>query len=573
MILAVAATALGLLLTLLEPARAQPARPTAEMTAPAPDRAPGRRILLLYGEPRLTPAIVAQDAILRSTLTDRSSVPVTFYTEYLDLNLFDGTVPLPELRELLRRKYQTRHIDLIVTGGSRVLRIALHNRADLFSNAPVVFLAVDPTAAADLRLGPDVTGTWLHMGWADTVAAARRLQPEIRRIVVAGGVSPTDRVWMEGARKQLAPPGNPIEVVYLTDLSLDEIVTNVRGLSRWTVVVLGVFFRDATGRDFSTPEAVTRIAAAASVPVYALTEASVGTGIVGGHVSSFEAHGRVGAELVLQMLAGERPPPTNLGTSVPIFDARQIERWGLDLRRLPAGAVVRFREPSLWERHRVIVLSALGALLLQGGLIGGLLVQRAQRRRAQQSLAERLRFETLLSNLAARFAASVPAETEAAIQRGLQLVGEGLGVDWATLRTLDERSDEARLAQSWTRDGVPARPAVIRAIQGPWLAARLRQGDVVHLARLPICPMGSRRPSDARDLGTGSMTVIPLGGGGGTVPGCLVIGTAREGRSGPTSPDGSLGLWPRVFAHALERQRAVVAAQESNAQIRDLAGG
>ena len=61
-------------------------------------------------------------------------------------------MPLPELRELLRRKYESRHIDLIVTGGSRVLRIALHNRADLFSNAPIVFVGVDPTAAADLRI-------------------------------------------------------------------------------------------------------------------------------------------------------------------------------------------------------------------------------------------------------------------------------------------------------------------------------------------------------------------------------------------------------------------------------------
>ena len=151
-ILAVVATALGMLLTLPEPVSAQPARPTAEVPSLPADQAPGHRILLLYGEPRLTPAIVAQDAILRSVLTDRSSVPMTFYTEYLDLNLFDGTVPLPELRELLRRKYETRHIDLIVTGGSRVLRIALHNRAELFSNAPIVFLGVDPTAAADLRL-------------------------------------------------------------------------------------------------------------------------------------------------------------------------------------------------------------------------------------------------------------------------------------------------------------------------------------------------------------------------------------------------------------------------------------
>ena len=111
-----AMTALGMLLTHPEPASAQPARPTTEATSPAPGPAPGHRILLLYGEPRLIPAIVTLDTILRSMLTDRSPVPVTFYTEYLDLNLFQGTVPLPELRELLRRKYQTRHIDLIVSG-------------------------------------------------------------------------------------------------------------------------------------------------------------------------------------------------------------------------------------------------------------------------------------------------------------------------------------------------------------------------------------------------------------------------------------------------------------------------
>ena len=450
-----------------------------------------------------------------------------------------------------------------------MLRIALHNRADLFSNAPVVFLGLDPTAGADLRLEADVTGTWLHMGWADTLAAARRLQPEIRRVVVVGGVSPTDRVWMEGARKQLAVPGDPIEVAYLTDLSLDEIVSHVRGLPTGTVVVVGVFLRDATGRDFFTPEAVTRIAAAASVPVYALTEGSIGTGIVGGHVSSFEAHGRVGAELALQMLAGKRPAPTNMGTSVPMFDARQIERWRLNLRGLPAESVVRFRAPSLWEQHRVIVLGGLAALLLQGGLIGGLLVHRAQRRRAQQSLAERLRFETLLSDLAARFAASAPTETEETIRRGLQLIGEGLGVDWTTLRTLDERSDEARLAQSWTRDGVPARPAVIRAIQGPWLAARLRQGDVVHLARLTDLPDEAVVDRQTlRNLGTGSITVVPLGGGGGAVLGCLVIGTAREGRGVVRPAEGAppapgRDLRPRPGATACRRSLRGTATRRS----------
>ena len=61
-------------------------------------------------------------------------------------------------------------------------------------------------------------------------------------------------------------------------------MAKVRALPKGTVVLVGVFFRDATGRDFFTPEAVTRIAAAASVPVYSLTETAIGTGVVGGQV-------------------------------------------------------------------------------------------------------------------------------------------------------------------------------------------------------------------------------------------------------------------------------------------------
>jgi hypothetical protein len=148
-------------------------------------------VLLLYSEPRLTPAIVTLDQGIRSTIEARSPIPVYFYTEFLDLNLFDGPVPQREMRELLRRKYQARPIDLIVAAG-RALRVALHNRADLFSGAPVVFVAADRAGAADLKLEADVTGTWLHQPWTETLDLARLLQPETRRAVVVGGSSPTD---------------------------------------------------------------------------------------------------------------------------------------------------------------------------------------------------------------------------------------------------------------------------------------------------------------------------------------------------------------------------------------------
>src|SRR5258705_6625785 len=58
-------------------------------------------VLLLFASPRLTPAQMVLDEAFRSTLTSRLSAPVFFYTEYLDLTLFQGDESPPELRTLL----------------------------------------------------------------------------------------------------------------------------------------------------------------------------------------------------------------------------------------------------------------------------------------------------------------------------------------------------------------------------------------------------------------------------------------------------------------------------------------
>ena len=42
-----------------------------------------------------------------------------------------------------------------------------------------------------------------------------------------------------------------------------------------------------------------KMVAASPVPVYGLTDGVIGAGVVGGHVVSFEAHGKVAAGLAL----------------------------------------------------------------------------------------------------------------------------------------------------------------------------------------------------------------------------------------------------------------------------------
>ena len=150
-------------------------------------------------------------------------------------------------------------------------------------------------------------------------------------------------------------------------------------------------FADGTGRPFVPHEAVEQIARTANAPVYAFLDQYLGRGIVGGHLYSLDAHGEAAARLALRLLAGtpaSAVPPVELPASIDMFDWRQLRRWGIDERRLPAGAVVRYRDISPWERYRTTILATLGVLLLQSALILWLLVERRGRRRTQAALGE-----------------------------------------------------------------------------------------------------------------------------------------------------------------------------------------
>jgi signal transduction histidine kinase len=152
------------------------------------------------------------------------------------------------------------------------------------------------------------------------------------------------------------------------------------------VILYTSVFTDGAGRSFVPHEAVAAIAATANAPVYVFIDQYVGLGPVGGNVYSIDMHGAQVAALGLQILRGAAPaslPIRELGAQVDLFDARQLKRWNLDAARLPSGSVVRYQDSSVWARYRWYILGALALLVMQGALIGGLLVVRARQQRAE----------------------------------------------------------------------------------------------------------------------------------------------------------------------------------------------
>ena len=547
------------------------AAPDSSEDAPRTPQSAHYRVLLLYSESRLTSSVVTADQALRATMQAASSKSIYFYTEFLDLNAFQGAAPRTQMRDILQIKYQDRRIDVIVAQGQLTAPLALRIRDELFPSTPVVLMSVEHSTLADVAPESGVTGTWRERGWRDTLELARHLHPGVRHAVVIVGSSVAERLWLASAQEQLAAPPAGIEISYLLDSKFEDMVRAAAAFPKGTVILMGPFLRDGTGRDFVSAVAAQRIAAASRVPIYVLTDGMIGGGAVGGHVVNYAAHGRVAAGLALKVLAGERPPPTAAGTTVPTFDDRQLRRWGVDRRLLPAGSVLRFHEKTLWERYRAYMIVVAGLILLQSGLIAVLLVQRAQRRRAQRELAERLRFETLLANISQALASCPVAEIDREIDAALRRIVDDLGTDRATLWEFDDRAGQSRALHSWTRSGVEPVAAVLDHRDFPWIMEQIRRGEVVRLPVSEAVPGTATDRQNLRRVQTRSTALAPLLEGE-TVVGGLSLGTVTEDRRWPDELVPRLRLLADIFANALARQRAARAARESAKDIRDLAG-
>jgi PAS domain S-box-containing protein len=268
-------------------------------------------------------------------------------------------------------------------------------------------------------------------------------------------------------------------------------------------------------------------------------------------------------------MRGERPGPELIvqDASVNMFDARELERWGIGERRLPSGSIVQFRSPSAWQRYKWPIVGATALIALQTMLAAGLLLERRRRRRVQRGLDERLRFESLLAELSARFTVIAPEEVDRQIESALVRIIETLGLDRVILARFTDNGAQLSLTHTAMHGGGRALLPVAAAERFPWTAERLRQGHIVRFSRLDELPSDAVEDRESfRALGTRSIIIVPL-----------VIGTSVMGGLGFTSLHSERG-WPEesaqrlrllgeLFATALARKQAEITLRESEERL------
>ena len=198
-------------------------------------------------------------------------------------------------------------------------------------------------------------------------------------------------------------------------------------------------------------------------------------------------------------------------------------------------------------------------IVLQAVLLAYFVLRRRARRATEAQLDERLRFETLLSELSAGLIHVPAAGLDKALEQGLGQVVTFLAADRGTL---DEHDVGEPRRISYASPGIETLPKIMEPGQFPWSATRLRENHIVRFARRDELPeeAAADRATYER-VGTRSHVSVPLRAGG-PVLGVLSLDSVHEERVWSEAVVERLRLLSEVFAKTLERRRLEVSLAE-----------
>ena len=394
-----ATVALVLLLATLGPSRAVDPEP--------------KRVMMLHSFGLQFRPWTDYSKVIRAEINQRPSV--TFQDHSLLTARMASDKSDSHFVEYLRALNVDQPPDLIIAIGAPAANFVQRYRNDLFPKTPMLFTAVERR-----RVDFDKLTEY------DTVVAASnkevlffenilRVLPLTTTIAIVVGASPSETWWRDETAKTTALFADRVQFRWYNELSFEKMLKEAANLPPNSAIFWIGLNVDAAGVTHEGNSAFSRLYRVANAPIFFHDETFFGEGIVGGPMQLISGQTKKAAEVALRILDGERVSdikPSFAELAAPMFDWRQMQRWGIAESSLPPGSTVHFREQAVWERYWWQIGMVIAVILAQAGLLSALLTAHRQRRLAEVQSAQRTKELATVSRFAtaAELTASIAHE-------------------------------------------------------------------------------------------------------------------------------------------------------------------
>jgi PAS domain S-box-containing protein len=350
-----------------------------------------KRVLVIHSFGTVAPPFTTHSTAFEAELVKQMGNHVDLDEVSLDMARYAAPDMQEAVVDYLEKRSAKWKPDLVVPIGGPAGIFVAKFRQRLFPDIPVLYCSLDQRL-----LGPEafdkntafVGADYQVRGFAEDIL---QIAPDTKNIAIVIGATPLEQYWAEAFRNGFQPFTDRVNFIWLNDLPFDQMLERVQTLPPHSFIFLILFLRDAAGVTQNADEALQRLHAVANAPINSIFTSQMGLGIVGGRLYPSTEDGMKAADTAVRILNGARPssfPPRIVPPSPPQYDGRELRRWKIDKRHLPAGSTILFQTPTVWQQYRWWIIAGVSVCVVQAVLIAGLVANLIRRRRLEGSLVE-----------------------------------------------------------------------------------------------------------------------------------------------------------------------------------------
>jgi PAS domain S-box-containing protein len=280
------------------------------------------------------------------------------HTEYMDTKRNQSAEYYDRLIRIYKEKYRNINLDLIMATDNNAFDFLLEHRDELFDGAPVVFGGVNDFSLDSIAGVKDFTGVAEVISFGETVETILRQFPNTREIYVVNDYLKTGRAWYKNILREQGAYEGRVRFSHSENMTAEELRAKVQSLKPGTVVLLGVYFADITGRYLTYEKLGSLMTKDSPVPVYCMVRFNLRDNVIGGKLINGITQGRLMSLLGRRILAGEKAgdiPVVMSGANTYVFNWPGMEKFGLTLEDLPPDSAV-INEPfSFYQRYYLLI--------------------------------------------------------------------------------------------------------------------------------------------------------------------------------------------------------------------------
>ncbi len=365
----------------------------ASLGCPAGYAVEPKRVMVLHSFGRDFKPWSEYAKAVRAELERQSPWPLDVIDYSLISARFSDENPEVPFVEYLRALFAKHPLDLIVSIGAPAANFVQRYRQQLFITTPMVFMAVDQRRVQYSNLTANDAVVAVRINYLSAFENILQVLPDTKEVIVVVGTSQIEKFWKEAIEKEVGSLADRIKLSWTDELSFEALLKRASALPPHTAIFWELMIVDAAGVVHEGATPLTRLHAVANAPIFSYDESFFGSAIVGGPLLLVADSSRQAAAVAVRILGGEKPgeirtPPVQFAS--PVFDWREMQRWGISERRLLPGSKILFRSPTAWEQYHAYILAVTAAILIQGALIFWLVIEHRRRRKAEVQARQRV---------------------------------------------------------------------------------------------------------------------------------------------------------------------------------------